>query len=118
MNKHTCLPILIIIFLHCNSFAQVTKTLSGTVTDDNGFKQTKFSTPNGSIELITTSDQGAANGTTLLTGTVSMSPNGETEKEKKQNLQQLQKYVLMVGTTKIQPSAGRQDFSYGLYPEH
>jgi hypothetical protein len=37
-----------------SSFNQLTKTLHGTITNREDFKKTSFTTPNGSIDLVTT----------------------------------------------------------------
>ena len=79
------------------TWAQVTKTLNGTVRYESGMSETKFSTPNGDVLIKLPQSMSGA----VITGTVSTEPAGKSDKEKNKNLEELLKLVVMLEGQKI-----------------
>ncbi len=111
MKKSIFITAVLTLFLLISAsitWAQVTKTLNGTVRYESGMSETKFSTPNGDIVLkLPQSLSGAS-----ITGTVSTEPAGKTEKEKNRNLKELLKLVVMLDGQKIPMSATPTTFDW------
>jgi hypothetical protein len=78
-------------------WAQVTKTINGTVSYQSGMSETKFSTPNGEVTLHLPQSMTGS----VISGTVSTEPAGKTEKEKGRNLKELLKYTVNLDGQKI-----------------
>ena len=90
------------------TWAQVTKTLNGTVRYESGMSETKFSTPNGNVVMKLPQSMSGA----VITGTVSTEPAGSTEKEKSRNLKVLLKFVVKLDGQQIPLSATPQNFDW------
>lgn len=90
------------------TWAQVTKTLNGTVRYESGMSETKFSTPNGDVVMKLPQSMSGA----MITGTVSTEPAGKMEKEKNRNLKELLKFVVMLDGQKIPLAATPQTFDW------
>ncbi len=88
------------------------KTISGMVVSDEDIKKTTFNTPNGNVVLYTTDDQEWLQSGKSLTGTVSLQPAGKTQQEKQNNLNELKKCLLMVGSTAVAISEAEQLIHY------
>ena len=79
------------------TWAQITKTLNGTVRYESGMSETKISTPNGDVLIKLPQSMSGA----VITGTVSTEPAGKSDKEKNKNLEELLKLVVMLEGQKI-----------------
>ncbi|HWR33463.1 MAG TPA: hypothetical protein VN451_08060 [Chitinophagaceae bacterium] len=89
-------------------WAQITKTLKGTVRYESGMSKTTFETPNGAVVINLPQSMSGA----TITGTVIAEPAGKTEKEKNRNLKELLKYAVMLDGQKIPLSATPSTFNW------
>ncbi len=95
------------------TWAQITKTLNGTVRYESGMSKTTFTTPKGDVVVHLPQDMSGK----MLTGTVSVEPTGKTEKEKKRNLNDLLRYVVNLGGQKIPLSETPQTFDWLVHQD-
>ncbi len=114
MRKQSPLSAMLILFLLVPAsitWAQVTKTLNGTVRYEFGMYETRFSTPNGDVLMKLPQSLSGP----VITGTVSAEPSGNTEKEKSKNLKELLKFVIKLDGQQIPLSATAQNFDWATH---
>lgn len=88
--------------------AQVTKTLNGVVRYESGMSKSTLTTPNGDVLVNLPQSMTGS----VITGTVSVQPGGETEKEKNRNLKELLKMVVNLDGQKIPLTSTPSNFDW------
>ncbi len=88
--------------------AQVTKTLNGVVRYESGMSKSTLTTPNGDVLVNLPQSMTGS----VITGTVSVQPGGETEKEKNKNLKELLKMLVNLDGQNIPLTASPSNFDW------
>lgn len=89
-------------------WAQITKAINGTVSYRSGISETKFTTPNGNIIVSLPESMTGA----IITGTVRTELAGKNEKERKRNLNEIEKLIINMPGKKIPLSATQANFDW------
>jgi hypothetical protein len=95
MKKSTLLVLICLYAL--TPSAQITKTLNGTVSYRSGIAETKFNTPSGNVIVSLPESMTGA----VISGTVSVQPEGKTEQDRHKNMIELLKYNLNLDGNRI-----------------
>src|SRR5688500_5588560 len=103
--------LLLLLVISFSATAQVTKTITGTVSHERGQKKLNFETPNGKVKIYLPDDMAAGD---VITGTIVPEPAGKNQKEIQKNLSELRQLSLQLGNARLTIPGALESFMLNL----